>query len=52
MAQFEPKRKKKLCTNEVGGVKMKKKNHVSRFKENIVSLLLFFACSIGFAFPR
>jgi hypothetical protein len=25
MAQFEPKRKKKLCTNEVGGVKMKKK---------------------------
>jgi len=51
MAQFEQKRKKKLCTNEIGGVKMKKKTCFA-IQKNIFSLLLFFACSFGFAFER
>jgi hypothetical protein len=37
---------RKLCTDEVGGVKMKK----ARFA--IRKILLFFGCSFGFVFQR
>jgi hypothetical protein len=44
---------RKLCTDEIGGVKMKKnEKYVFVILKNIVSLLLFFGCSFGFAFPR
>ncbi len=39
------KKMRKLCTNEVGGVKMKKKKHILWFEKNVFSLLLFFGCS-------
>ncbi len=44
----------KLCTDEVGVVKMKKnaKDQVLQLKKNLFSLLLFFGCSFGFAFQR
>ncbi len=35
MAQFEQKRKKKLCINEIGGVKMKKKSCFAIQKKHI-----------------
>jgi len=47
---LNPNKMRKLCTDEVGGVKMKKK-HVMQFGKKI-SLLLFFGCSFGFAFER
>jgi hypothetical protein len=49
------KEKRKLCTDEGGGVKMKKnekkKPHFAIWK-NVFSFLLFFGCSFGFAFQR
>jgi len=44
---------RKLCTDEVGGVKMEKitKKHILQFEKKN-SLLLFFGCSFGFAFER
>jgi hypothetical protein len=44
---------RKLCTDEVGGVKIKKNGKKARFivRKIVFSLLLFFACSFGFAFP-
>ncbi len=47
------KKMTKLCTDEVGGIKMKKKKkmHFIIWK-NVFSLLLFFGCSFGFAFQR
>jgi hypothetical protein len=41
---------RKICTDEVRGVKMKKKCFAIR--KNVFSLLLFLDCSFGFAFPR
>jgi hypothetical protein len=44
---------RKLCTNEVGGVKMKKNgNKRILYYKNIFSLLLFYSCFFGFAFQR
>jgi hypothetical protein len=45
---------RKLCTDEVGRVKMKKneKKYVLQFEINLVFLLLFFGCFFGFAFQR
>jgi hypothetical protein len=44
---------RKLCTDEVGGVKMKKKK-IARFtiRKNVVFLMLFLGCLFGFAFQR
>jgi hypothetical protein len=39
---------RKLCTDEVEGVKMKKARITIR--TNVFSLLLFFGCSFGFGF--
>jgi hypothetical protein len=45
---------RKLCTDEVGEVKMKKNEKKMHFAiwKNIFSLLLFSGCSLGFAFQR
>jgi hypothetical protein len=45
---LNPKKMRKLCTEEVGGVKMKKneKEHVLQFEKK-KSLLLFFCCSFA-----
>jgi hypothetical protein len=45
---------RKLCTDEVGWVKMKKNEKKKHFsiRKNEFSLLLFFGCSFGFAFRR
>jgi len=46
------KKKKKSCTNKVGGVKMKKKKPCfAIFKKHIFFTALF-ACSFGFVFQR
>jgi len=46
-------KKKKFCTDEIAGVKMKKmKKNAFCNSKNIFSLLLFFGCSFGFAFQR
>jgi hypothetical protein len=46
---------RKLCIDELAGVKMKKnekkKTHFA-IQENIFCLLLFFGCSFGFAFRK
>ncbi len=48
------KKMRKLCTDEVGGVKMKKmkKKAFCNLKQKKNSLPLFFGCSFGFAFQR
>jgi len=45
---------RKLWTDEVGGVKMKKNEKKTHFviQKNVFSLLLFFGCSFGFPFQR
>ncbi len=45
---------KKLCTDEMGRVKMKTENKcVLQFvKKHFIFLLFFFGCSFGFAFQR
>jgi len=44
---------RKLCTDEVGGAKMKKmKIMCFAIRKNVFCLLLFFGCSFGFAFQR
>jgi hypothetical protein len=44
---------RKLCTDEVGGVKMKEKiNSRIAIPKNVFFLLLFLGCSFGFAFQR
>jgi hypothetical protein len=42
---------RKLCSDEVGGVKMEGKKGIIIHK-NIFSLLIFFGCSFGFAFQK
>jgi hypothetical protein len=44
---------RKLCNDEVGGVKMKKneKKLILQFEKHIF-FISFFDCSFGFAFPR
>jgi hypothetical protein len=46
---------RKLCTDEVGGVKTKKNGKKTRFaiRKKVCFLLpFFFGCSFGFAFQR
>jgi hypothetical protein len=45
---------RKLCADEVGGVKMEKneKERVFVIRKNVFSLLLLFGYSFGFAFQR
>jgi hypothetical protein len=45
---------RKLCTDEIGGVKMKKNEKKTRFtiRKNIFSLLLFVAASLALHFKR
>jgi hypothetical protein len=42
---------RKLCTDEVGGVKMKKKiNHRFTIRKNVVFLMLFLGCLLALHF--
>jgi len=52
IAQFERKKKKKrkLCTDEVGRVKMKKNEKKKPYF--VIKKMYFLYCSFGFAFQR